>query len=602
MKKGVGTTVTGLVCVAALIGTSPVAVNGAYAESATPDGKVPEENSQDSKILYSPEEADVSVQTQRSAERSDADAAKRFLESNKQMFDMQNPMQDLDVLEEHTDKQGMSHIRLQQTKDGIPVEGHEVLVHFDEENTIQTVNGHFHSEIDQLEMSSEDVTVSEEQAVTIARDAVGAPERLEEDPTAELALYPLGDEGHFVYKVNVNFMSNDPGNWFVFVDAVEGDVLDKYNTISHMAEAAGLEDDGVENGGSEQEEGFSFNSGSPFTPDPSQYRSAAGPGSGVHGEHRVLDISHKAAENGPGRAFTLFDFSFSDMDGILTYDFENEYPSADFSLPGVPYTNSNASFNDETHAAAVDAHYNSTEVYEYFLEEHGRNSLDDEGISVVSTVRYGEEFNNAFWNGRQMTYGDGDGEFMVPLSAGLDVAAHEMTHGVITNTAGLVYRFQPGAVNEALADIFGVLVDESSWDIGDDIMAPAAIADGRTALRSLEDPGKFEVNEAYWEYGDGSGVYPSHMDEYYDLPIQLDNGGVHINSSIINHAAYLIGQDIGREDLGQIAYRALTTYLTALSDFDDTRFAFVQSAIDLYGEDSEQTEATKDGFDGVGIE
>ncbi|MBB6450083.1 Zn-dependent metalloprotease [Geomicrobium halophilum] len=575
--------------------------NGAFAES---EKEVPEENSEDSRILYQQEDTAFQMQRSLRSQASDADAAKNFLETNKSLFDMQNPSEDFKVLEEWTDDEEMTHVRLQQLKDGVPVEGHQVIVHFNEENRVQTVNGHFHTHIDQMEMDT-DASVSENQAFDIARNAVSAPETLEEEPTSELVVYPLDGEGHLVYKVNINYLTEDPGNWFVFVDAMDGEVLDKYDTISDLAESAGLETEQMSNEENNQEQQIeAFAAQSPDELDPEQYQSASGPGIGVHGDNRVLNISHKPAEERQGRTFSLLDFSVPDLDGIFTYDFKHQWPSEDFNLPGVPYSNVNAAFNfrDESHAAAVDAHYNSTKVYEYFLEEHDRNSIDDEGMALVSTVHYGEDFGNAFWNGNQMTYGDGDGEFFIPLSAGLDVAAHEITHGVTTHTAGLVYRFQSGAVNEAMSDIFGVLVDDSSWHVGEDVMAPAAIEDGRFALRSLEDPGQFEVDEDYWEYGDGSGGYPSHMDEYYDLPITLDRGGVHTNSSIINHAAYLIGQDIGREDLGQITYRALTTYLAPLSDFDDTRFAFVQSAIDLYGEDSEQTEATRSGFDGVGIE
>ncbi|QQK74785.1 peptidase M4 family protein [Salicibibacter cibarius] len=570
--------------------------SGVLADNETPNDEVPEENSEDSRIIYQDDTA-VSAQMQRSVEdqESNADSAKRFLEANNDFFDMTDPIQDMEVLEEQTDDEGMTHIRLQQTKNGIPVEGHEVIVHFDEDTTIDSVNGHFDSQVDEMDTISSSAVFPEDEAIENAREAVNAPEDLEEDPETELVYYPVGDDTHLVYKANITFMTEEPGNWFVFVDASTGEVIDQYNTISHMAEAAGLEDEALQNEENKQADA-SF---SDAEPDAEEYQSATGPGIGVQGENRVLNISHKAADNGPGRTFSLFDFSIPDLDGILTYDAQE-----DFVLPGVPYSNEDAAFDfrDEFHAAAVDAHYNSTEVYEYFWEEHDRNSLDDEGMSVVSSVHYGEDFANAFWNGSQMTYGDGDDEMFIPLSAGLDVAAHEMTHGVTEHTAGLVYRFQSGAVNEAMSDIFGVLVDESSWHIGEDVMAPAAIEDGRFALRSLEDPGQFDVDEAYWAYGDGSGAYPSHMDEYYDLPIDLDNGGVHINSSIINHAAYLIGQDIGREDLGQIAYRALTTYLTPMSDFDDTRFAFVQSSIDIYGEDSDQTEAVRDGFDGVGIE
>lgn len=131
-------------------------------------------------------------------------------------------------------------------------------------------------------------------------------------------------------------------------------------------------------------------------------------------------------------------------------------------------------------------------------------------------------------------------------------------------------------------------------------MAPAAKADGVTRLRSLSDPNSVVVSNpqraAY-----GSGVYPAHMDEFYNMPLNVDNGGVHVNSSITNHAAYLIGQELGREKLGKIYYRALSVYLTSNSNFSDARQALVQSASDLYGEGSAEETAVNEGFDAVGI-
>jgi Zn-dependent metalloprotease len=131
-------------------------------------------------------------------------------------------------------------------------------------------------------------------------------------------------------------------------------------------------------------------------------------------------------------------------------------------------------------------------------------------MAIISRVHYGTNYNNASWNGRWMTYGDGDGEFMTSLSAGLDVAAHEMTHGVISNSANLVYRNQSGALNESFADVFG------DWEMGEDIMAPAAKAEGVTVLRSLSNPNSVVVsNEQRRAYSTNGGVYPDHMDEFY---------------------------------------------------------------------------------------
>ena len=320
-----------------------------------------------------------------------------------------------------------------------------------------------------------------------------------------------------------------------------------------------------------------------------------GVGKGVHGDHRKLHIS-RVKEPKSGTKFALADYAHENLEGIFTYDSKNDTDTRNDTL----YTGNSASFKSDYDRAAVDAHYNSEKVYDYFLNEHGRNSLDDEGMAITSYVHYGDNYNNAFWNGRWMTYGDGDGKQFISLSAALDVTAHEMTHGIISNTADLVYRDQPGALNESFADVFGAIVDDKDWEIGENIMAPAAIADGNWRLRSLSDPNSVVVtNQQRAAYG--SGVYPAHMDEYYYMPRNVDNGGVHVNSSIPNHAAYLIGKEIGREKLGQIYYRALTVYLTPNSDFSEARKAIVQSAIDIYGEGNAEEAAVHAGFDAVGI-
>ncbi|WP_096439260.1 M4 family metallopeptidase [Alteribacter populi] len=567
-----------------------------FTSYAASDDRVMEQDSEQSRVLYTAKGDSEKLFTTSGAELTKMQQATSFLSQHQEIFNINNPNESLQLDSEKTDDLGMTHIRFQQVKNDIPVEGHEVIVHFDEQESVKSVNGHYHKDVETLKLPTRPQLV-EREAVDAAKVAVEAPEELEDPPSAELVYYPIGESVELAYKINLNYFAEEPGNWFVYVDAISGDILDQYNTIHNLAEAAGLKGSNIGAGN----EALAIESEVFANPDelnPEDYQSASGAGVGVHGEDRVIKISHKAAED-RGRLFQLFDFSRPDLDGILTYDFQNQWRSDDFDLPGVAFSKRKAAFKDEYDAPAVDAHYNSTKVYEYFLEEHGRNSIDDDGMSIVSSVHYGDNYANAFWNGSQMTYGDGDGEFFIPLSAGLDVAAHEIAHGVTTHTAGLVYRDQSGAVNESISDIFGVLVDTESWDIGDNVMAPPAIESGRTALRSLEEPGKFPVNEAYWDYGDGS--YPAHMDEYYDLPINLDNGGVHVNSSIINHAAFLIGDEIGREKLGQIVYRALTVYLTPLSDFQDTRFAFIQAAEDIYGDDSEEAAVTKAGFDGVGI-
>ncbi|GAJ98577.1 M4 family metallopeptidase [Geomicrobium sp. JCM 19055] len=561
--------------------------------------QVPEANDEESRILYI--DSEESLQQHARTSRADHERlAERFIIDHVETFGIENPKDELTVVDKTTDEYGMTHITYQQTMNGFPVEGHKLIVHFDANGTISSVNGNYH---DGNVKTVQSISIDDREAIEIAKEHVGAPSDLEYEPSAELVIYPMGDEAVTVQKVNVNFMGEDPGNWFVFVDVASGDVVDAYNTIGHVAEDAGLDEEQVDVVAQPSptllETAVNVQA-LPEDIDRSDFGPMHGSGFGVHGDYRVLNLVYKISDI-PQGTFKLFDWTRPDFDGIYTYDMKNQYQSSTFRLPGDPFTNNTAGFNSTYDAPGVDAHYNSTKVYEYFLEEHDRNSLDDEGAALISSANYGDNYNNAFWNGRQMAYGNGDGQQFIPLSAGLDVAAHEITHGVITNTAGLLYRFESGAVNESIADIFGVLVDTSSWDIGDNIIGEAWLNEGRTALRSLEEPGKFPVNANYVEYGDGSGVFPAHMDEFYDMPLNVDNGGVHVNSSIINHAAYLIGDEVGREALGNIVYRALTVYLTPISNFSDTRFAFIQSAIDIYGEGSDEVEATVDAFDGVGI-
>src|SRR5699024_294605 len=121
--------------------------------------------------------------------------------------------------------------------------------------------------------------------------------------------------------------------------------------------------------------------------------------------------------------------------------------------------------------AAVDAHENAQKTYDYYEYTFDRNYVDDNGQPLLSRVHVGDNWNNASWNGTYMSYGDGDGERFHNLAGALDVAAHEMTHGVVQHTSGLVYRNEPGALNESLADIFGVMVQRENWLMGEDIIA-----------------------------------------------------------------------------------------------------------------------------------
>ena len=485
-----------------------------------------------------------------------------YLKKNQAKIKITQPEKNLKVEDIQKDELGMTHIRFNQSVNGVKVEGADIIVHFNQDHEVVSTNGRLNQTITDDNIDTK-ASLSSEAAIEAAKSSVNAPNELTYEPTSELVVYPFKEENHTAYKVNVNFMGDNPGNWYIFVDAKTGKIIDQYNALMHVDEK----------------------------------KTQKGTGLGVHGERRELHIT-RVKENKSGTKFALADYAHANLEGIETFDAKNDNTSSNDTL----YMGNSASFNSDYDRAAVDAHYNSEKVYNYFLNEHGRNSLDGEGMAIISKVHYGTNYNNASWNGRWMTYGDGDGEFMISLAAGLDVAAHEMTHGVISHSANLVYRNQSGALNESFADVFGVLVDDDDWEMGEDIMAPAAKEDGVTVLRSLSNPNSVVVsNEQRRAYSTNGGVYPDHMDEFYHMPTSVDGGGVHVNSSITNHAAYLIGQELGREKLGKIYYRALTVYLTPNSDFSDARQAIVQSAIDIYGAGSTEETAVNSGFDAVGI-
>jgi bacillolysin/thermolysin len=249
------------------------------------------------------------------------------------------------------------------------------------------------------------------------------------------------------------------------------------------------------------------------------------------------------------------------------------------SLPGTLLITEGGSSSDST---AQNAHNNIGLTYDYYFNNFSRDSFNGNGAQLTSTVHYSTNYNNAFWNGSQMTYGDGDGSVFSPLGNALDVVAHELTHGVTQYSANLVYSYQSGALNESYSDVFGAMIDRDDWLMGEDVYTPGTPGD---ALRSLSSP---------TTYGQ-----PDHMNSYVNT--DSDNGGVHTNSGIPNKAAYNVAVAIGKDKMEKIWYRTLTVYLNSGSQFADARDASIQAATDLYGASSAEVTAVSNGFTAVGI-
>lgn len=249
-------------------------------------------------------------------------------------------------------------------------------------------------------------------------------------------------------------------------------------------------------------------------------------------------------------------------------------------------------------ANAVSGAFWANEVYDYFEERHDRNSIDGNGMTMNLIVNFDSNFNNAFWNGQYMVFGNGDGSAFSDLAGALDVTAHEMSHGVVEHTANLVYEFQPGALNEHFADVFGAATEfhvrgaGGNWLLGEDVTTPGTAGD---ALRDMETPDGPAV-----AFG---GQQPAHMDDFQDLPADTDNGGVHINSGIPNRAFFLASTASGMtvEKAADIWYEALSMYLNRNSQFVDFRLGLTQAAADLFGASSTEQNAVVAALDAVGI-
>jgi Zn-dependent metalloprotease len=274
---------------------------------------------------------------------------------------------------------------------------------------------------------------------------------------------------------------------------------------------------------------------------------------------------------------------------VTVYDCKNTR-----SLPGSPVSNPGGS-SDTTAKRAFDT---TRAVIDFYGQCFGRNSIDDAGMTLMSSIHYGVRYDNAFWNGAQMTYGDGDGQVFTDFTKSDDVIGHELTHGVTQFTAGLDYSDESGALNESISDAFGAMfhqwrrkqtVVQADWIIGAGVLGPVAIAKGYTCLRNMAKPGSPQC----------LSPQPSQYNEY------ISGGDPHENSGIPNHAFYLAAMTIGGrswEKAGKVWYAALTS-TNAHPSMDMNEFAALTRAAarSLFPRDSDVYRGVDDAWTRVGI-
>lgn len=482
-----------------------------------------------------------------------------YVNGNKDKFKLgsKSAKDSFKITSTNKDKLGGTALRLQQVYEGVPVWGAAQAALVADDGTLTVFSGTVTPFLETKNGLKKVKKVNENQAIKIAEADLGYAPDYEKKPSAELVVYTQGDDAVYAYFVNLNFLEPKPGNYNYFVDAATGEIINKYNDLHEAKPGGGSGISGTNTTGS---------------------------GVGVLGDSKSLNMLLSSS--------TYYLQDNTRGNGIFTYDAANRSRT-----PGSLWSSVDNLLNAKYEAPAVDAHYYAGKTYDYYKNVFGRNSYDNRGAALKSTVHYGRNYNNAFWNGTQMVYGDGDGTTFIPLSGGLDVVAHELTHAVTDTSSDLIYQYESGALNEAISDIFGTLVEyynnnKPDYEIGEDIYTPAKVND---ALRSMSDPTK---------YGD-----PDHYSKRYTGT--SDNGGVHTNSGIINKAAYLLAvggthygvtvPGIGNDKLGAIYYRANTVYLTASSTFSQARAALVQAAADLYGAGSAEVNAVNKSFDAVGV-
>ena len=255
--------------------------------------------------------------------------------------------------------------------------------------------------------------------------------------------------------------------------------------------------------------------------------------------------------------------------------------------------------------AATDEAYDGLgHTHRVYAEIFGRDSIDGSGLPLDATVHFGKLYDNAFWDGKQMVFGDGDGEVFERFTRSLSVIGHELAHGVTQYSAGLAYRNQAGALNESMSDVFGALVEqlvkgqsaaEASWLIGEGLFT--AEVEGY-ALRSMKAPGT-----AYDDDVLGKDPQPDSMDSY--VRTSADNGGVHINSGIPNRAFHLVAESLGGnawEAPGRIWYDTLTGgSLPATATFTVFARATAATAADLFGAESTEHDAVRQAWETVKV-
>jgi bacillolysin len=463
--------------------------------------------------------------------------AKNFLSGQLELFSMKAPEEEFQTKELNVDEKGNSHVRFKQEYMGIPVFGREVIVHLDNQNAVTGVNGRV--------MRSAMVDLPKETKLSAAdamKIAINDSSDNKEVPSIEPKLEVLFHEEipYITWHVTVPGSDLSLSNkkikalWEYFIDANTGKIIWRYNNM--------------------------------------QFHSITqGTGVGLYSGSGPLNVYHEHSTN----EYQLIDRTLPGDARITTFNINSIAGDVD------------ANFDAANQRELVDCHRYTRTVFDYFYVNHGRNSFNNAGMDMNIHYYSNIHDNNAGWNGSYVEIYTGDDITEGPFCT-LDIIAHEWTHAVTRYTAKLIYDSESGALNESMSDVFGAFVD-GNWLHGGDNWKNLAEA---PAERNLSDPtngGKYNPTDPINSVI--KGHQPDHMNDKYTGA--FDGHGVHINSGIMNKAAYLIATGgthrgikiclgLGRTVLGKLYYQALTNHLVPSSGFISMRDAVLDSLDDLY--------------------
>ncbi|MCV9930388.1 M4 family metallopeptidase [Flavobacterium sp. LS1R49] len=506
-----------------------------------------------------------------------------------------------------SDPQGYTHEKFQLYEQGIKVEFANYSLH-SKDGKLVSMNGEYYN-IDKVNTKPK---LSAQDAFNRAISYTGAKKYLWESPQdakeigyekpkGELVFLPaMEDQGlnrksdkvRLAYKFDI-YATNPVSRGDLYIDAENGQVLFYNATIKHLGEYSH----------GRKSKLASANTTTQKEASNSKMAIVAGNAATRYSGTQVIQTTLSGSNYILADATRGSGVNTFNMKKGTSYTAAVNFTDADNNWTAAEYNNANKD------NGALDAHWGAEMTYDYWSAVHGRNSFNNAGAVIKSYVHYSNAYDNAYWDGSVMTYGDGSGTYFDILTA-LDVAGHEIGHAVCTYTANLAYQKESGAMNEGFSDIWGACIEyraaptKSTWLVGEDIERRA----GHLALRSMNNPKSEGQPDTYggtnWV---NVNCTPTSSNDYC---------GVHTNSGVLNHWFYILSVGkTGTNDIGssysvtgitidkaaKIAFRLESVYLTANSTFANARTSGIQSAIDLYGAGSPEVIATTNSFYAVGV-